>query len=241
MRRASVSPSRAVTRMTVHVGAALLALASVGCGKHYLNQYQFSQKTLALVFIEPPQPELLHGWYNLDVGYTNAVQTVVGAGAKVAKEVEARRASARLDSASLQVDIDERLAQRTLERVSRYLGTRIVDSPDDADFVLELNMRAFGIDARSNRATYLYTRAEAVLLERPTGREIWSEDVRGSDRLTPYVVGTANVPSAIFTAATLHTVTVEDFAQALDQLVALTADAIVGELREKLRDVRDPD
>ena len=238
MCRASVPPSRVVTRMTIHVGAALLALVSTGCGKHYLNQYEFSQKTLALVFIAPPEPELLHGWYNLDVGY-NAVQTVVGAGAKVAKEVEARRATARLDSAAVQVDIDERLAQRTLERASRYLGTRIVDSPNDADFVLELNMRSFGIDARSNRATYLYTRAEAVLLERKTGREIWSEDVRGSDRLTPYVVGTANVPSAIFTAATLHTVTVEDFKQALDQLVALTADAIVGELRDKLRDVRD--
>jgi hypothetical protein len=238
MRRVSVPPSRVVTRMTVHVGVVLLALASVGCGKHYLNQYDFSQKTLALVFIDPPEPELLHGWYNLDVGY-NAVQTVVGAGAKVAKEMEARRASARLDSAALQVDIDTQLAQRTLERTSRYLGTRIVDSPNDADYVLELNMRAFGIDARSNRATYLYTRAEAVLLERRSGREIWSEDVRGSDRLTPYVIGTANVPSAIFTAATLHTVTVEDFQQALDQLVALTADAITNELREKLRDVRD--
>jgi hypothetical protein len=239
MRRASVSPSRVVTRMTIHVGVAVLALASMGCGKHYLTQYEFSQKTVALVFIEPPQPELLHGWYNLDVGYDNAVQTVVGAGAKVAKEVEARRASARLDSAAVRVDIDALLAQRTLERASRYLGTRIVESPDDADFVVELNMRAFGIDARSNHATYLYTRAEAVILERGTGREIWSEDVRGSDRLTPYVVGTANVPSAIFTAATLHTVTVEEFQEALEQLVALTADAIVGELRGDLRETRD--
>jgi hypothetical protein len=231
----------------LHVGApvtrragvlTLLALGALGCGKHYLNQYDFSQKSLALVFIDPPEPELRHGWYNVDLGH-NAVQTVVGAGAKVAKEVEARRASARLDSASRDVDISRRLAQRTLERTSRYLGTRIVDSPNGADYVLELNMRSFGIDARSNHATYLYTRAEAVLLDRATGREIWSEDVRGSDRLTPFVVGTANVPSAIFTAATLHTVTVEDFRAALDQLVALTADAITSELREKLRDVRD--
>ena len=238
MRRASASPSRFVANMHIRVGVVLLALASAGCGKHYLSQYEFSQKTLALVFIDPPEPELLHGWYNVDVGY-NAVQAVVGTGAKVAKEVEARRASARLDSAALKVDIDERLAQRTLERASRFLGTRIVDSPDDADFVLELNMRAFGIDARSNQATYLYTRAEAVLLDRQTGREVWSDDVRGSDRLTPYVVGSANVPSAIFTAATLHTVTVAEFQEALEQLVGLTADAITNELREKLRDVRD--
>jgi hypothetical protein len=215
-----------------------VALLSVGCGKHYLNQYDFSEKTLALVFIEPPSPELLHGWYNLDLGQ-NAVQTVVGAGAKVAKEREARRASARLDTASRNVDITNRLAARTLERVNRYLGTRMVSTQNEADYVLELNMRSFGIDARSNRATYLYTRAEAVLLDRRTGREIWSEDVRGSDRLTPYVVGTGNAPSAIFTAATLHTVTVEDFRAALDQLTGFTADIITNELREKLREVRD--
>jgi hypothetical protein len=229
---------RSDAQVVSRIAVAVVVLMSMGCGKHYLNQYDFAQKTLALVFIDPPSPELLHGWYNLDVG-NNAIQTVVGAGAKVAKEREARRASARLDSAAVSVDVTTQLAQRTLERVSRYLGTRIVSTADGADYVLELNMRSFGIDARSNRTTSLYVRAEAVLLDRNTGREIWSEDVRGTDRLTPYVIGTANVPSAIFTAATLHTVTVADFQEALDQLVTFTSDIITNELREKLRDVRD--
>ena len=218
--------------------AALVALTGAGCGKHYLNQYDFSQKTLALVFIEPPQPELLHGWYNVDVG-NNAVSAVVSAGAKVAKEMEARRASARLDSAAKDVDVSTLLAERTLERVSRYLGTRIVSTADGADYVLELNMRSFGIDARSNRTTSLYARAEAVVVDRRTGREIWSEDVRGSDQLTPYVIGTSTVPSAIFTAATLHRVTVAEFREALDQLITFTSDRVTNELREDLRDVRD--
>jgi len=220
------------------IAAAIVLALAAGCGKHYLNQYEFSDKTLALVYIEPPAPELLHGWYNLDVD-GNAMQTVVQAGAKVAKEVEARRASARLDSAAQRVDVASRLAQRTLERASRYLGTRMVVTPDGADYVLEIHMRSFGIDARSNRATYLFTRAEAVLLDRKTGREIWSEDVRGTDRLTPYVVGTRSVPSAVFTAATLHTVTVADFQEALEQLTTYTSNLITNELREKLRDVRD--
>jgi hypothetical protein len=219
--------------------AALVALAATGaCGKHYLRDYQFADKTIGLAYVEPPAPELLHGWYNLDAGQT-AVQTVVRAGATVAKEIEARRASARLDSAVRQVDVAGKLAQRTLERASRYLGTRAVATPEGADFVLEIHMRSFGIDARSSRATYLFTRAEAVLIDRRTGREIWSETVRGSDRLTPWVLGTDNVPSAIFTAATLHTVSVQDFAEALDQLVTYTSNLITDELREKLRDARD--
>jgi hypothetical protein len=228
------------SRLSVGRWAVVIAatISIAGCGKHYLNQYDFSGKTLALVYIEPPSPELLHGLYNLDVN-GNAIQTVMQAGAKVAKEVEARRASARLDTAAQRVDVSGKLAQRTLERASRYLGTRTVETSKGADYVLEVHMRAFGIDARSNRATYLYPRAEAVLLDRRTGREIWSEDVRGSDRLTPYVSGTLDAPSAIFTAATLHNVTVAQFQQALDQLVTLTSNVIANELREKLRDVRD--
>lgn len=235
MRRAADVSSRAVP-----LALAALLLVSAACGKHHLNQYEYSGSTLALVFIEPPEPELLHGWYNLDgFGPLNAAQTVVGAGARVAREVEARRALARFDSAAASVDVTALLARRTLERVSRYLGTRIVATPETADFVLELNMRAFGVDARSNRSTSLFTRAEAVLLDRATGREIWSEDVRASDRMTPYVVGTNDVPSAIFTAATLHTVTVEDFRRALEGLTGFTADVITNELRDRLRDVRD--
>ena len=221
------------------VAGTFALLVAAGCGgKHYLSQYQFSDRTLALVYIEPPSPQLLHGYYN--IGLTqNAVQSVVRAGAGVAKEVEARKASARLDSAVLRVDVPSRLAQRTVERASRYLGTRPVVTADNADYILEVTMRSFGIDARSNTATYLYTRAEAVLLDRHTGREIWSVRVNGTDRLTPWVRGTANIPSAIITAGTLSAVTVEDFQQALEQLVTYTSNLITAELRAKLRDVRD--
>ena len=226
-------------RGAVQWSALALTFLSAGCGgKHYLAQYEFSDRTLGLVYIEPPSPELLHGWYNVDVG-NSALQTVVNAGASVAKEVQARKARARLDSAVVMVDVSGRLAERTLERASRYLGTRPVETSSNADYVLEIHMRRFGLDARSNNAAYLFTRAEAVLLDRKTGREIWSEEVDGSDRMTPFVVGTASVPSAVFTAATLHTVSVAEFQQALDQLVTYTSNLITEELREKLRDVRD--
>lgn len=221
------------------IAVAAVVVVVAGCGgKHYLAQYQFADRTLALVYIEPPAPELLHGYYDLSVP-DNAVRTAVLAGATVAKEVQARRARARLDSAVQHVDVSGRLAQRMLERASRYLGTRAVMTPDGADYVLEVNMRSFGLDARYSTASYLYTRAEAVLIDRHTGREIWSVNVRGRDRLTPWVHGTRDIPSAVINAGTLSTVTVQDFQEALDQLVTYTSNLITSELREKLRDVRD--
>jgi hypothetical protein len=227
------------SRFVRPIAAVALLITAAGCGrKHYLAQYQFSERTLAMVFLEPPSPDLLTGLYNLRPS-TSPLRTVTRIGGGVAKEVEARRAEARLDTAVRHVDIQARLSQRTLDRVSRYLGTRPVTTVNDADYVLELNMRRFGIDARSSTATYLYTRAEAVLIDRKTGREIWSVDVNGYDRLTPWVVGTRDIPSSIFTAASTSTVTVADLEQALDQLVTSASNAITNELRDKLRDVRD--
>jgi len=211
-----------------------------GCGrKHYLAEYQFAEKTMALVWVEPPSPELRTGWYNLRPS-RNPVEAAMRVGGGVAKEVEARKASVRLDSAVTRVDINNKLAQRTLERASVYLGTRPVQNRSEADFVLEIDMHGFGIDARSNNAAYLFTRAEAILVDRRSGREIWSVDIHSSDRMTPFVIGTRTVPSSIFTAATLHSLSVQDFQDGLEQLVVFSSNAITRELREKLREARDP-
>ena len=77
---------------------ALLATMMACGGKHHLEEYRFSQRTLGVSFIEPPVAELKHGWYDVDPG-GSALQNVVQAGAKVAKELEARKALSRLDSA----------------------------------------------------------------------------------------------------------------------------------------------
>jgi hypothetical protein len=227
------------SRITRTLLIAALLVAVSGCGpKHYLAEYQFAEKSLALSFIEQPTPELLTGLYDLRVS-RNPVTTIARVGGGVAKEVQARKAGARLDSAARRVDVPTLLAQRTLERSAMYLGARPVPTTKDADFILEINMRGFGIDARSPHAAYLYTRAEAVLLDRRTGREIWSVDIRGTDRMTPFIVGTREIPSSIFTAATIHSVSVADFQEALEQLVASSSNAITNQLRDKLRDVRD--
>lgn len=228
-----VSPKVVVSRIAV----AVAVLAAAGCGgKHHLEQYQFSNRTLGLVYVAPPEPELLNGSYNVN-GQT-PLQTVMRATGTVAKEVVARRASARLDTATRRLDVSKVLAVRTVERVSRYLGTTPAAMSNNADYLLEITMRSFGIDARSNTATYLYTRAEAVLIDRRSGREIWSVSVRGSDRLTAWVRGSPNLPSSVINAGTLATVTVQDLQDALDQLATYTSNLITEELRDKLRDVR---
>ncbi len=221
------------------VAAVALAASLVSCGGgHHLAEYPFASRTLAVVYIAPPAPELLTSYYDL-TNSQNPVEAVVRAGADVAREKEGRRANARLDSASARIDIPAILAQRTLQRASRYLGTRPITDENQADYLMEVRMERFGINAKADEAAYLFTYAEAVLLDRRTGREIWNINVHGRDRLTPYVQSTSPIPGSVITASTLGSVSVTQFQGALNQLMDYSSNLITDELRAALRDVRN--
>lgn len=226
-----------VTRALAVAFAVAATLAACG-GGHHLAEYPFANRTLAVVYVAPPAPELLTGYYDLRDSQ-NPVEAVVRAGADVAREREGRRASARLDSATARIDIPAVLAQRTLERASRYLGTRPIADEHQADYLLEVRMERFGINAKADEAAYLFTYAEAVLIDRQTGREIWNVNIHGRDRLTPYVQSTSPIPGSVITASTLGSVSVADFQGALNQLMDYSSNLITNELRSALRDVRN--
>jgi len=152
---------------------------------------------------------------------------------------EGRRANARLDSATSRVNIPAALAQRTLQRASRYLGTRPITDESQADYLMEVRMSRFGINAKADEAAYLFTFAEAVLIDRRTGREIWNVNIHGRDRLTPYIESDSRIPGSVITASTLGSVSVADFQNALNQLMDSSSNLITNELRAALRDVRN--
>jgi len=221
------------------LGAASICAALAACGgtSHHLAEYPFTNRTLAVVYIAPPAPELLTSYYDL-TNSQNPLEAVVRGAADVAREREGRRARARLDSAAARIDIPTVLAQRTVQRASRYLGTRPSTDENQADYLMEVRMERFGINAKEDDATYLFTFAEAVLIDRRTGREIWNINVHGRDALTPYVQASSPIPGSVIAAGTLGTVRVADFQNALNGLMEYSSTLITNELRAALRDVR---
>ena len=223
-------------RIAAALAVGILAPGLWGCGGHNLAEYDFADRTLAVVYFGDPMPELWTG--GVDLEGDNPLEVVVNAGGRVAREVEGRRARARLDSAASRIDISARMADRTLERASRYLGTRPVQSEAEADYVMEVDVRRMGLDAQGS-AAYLFVRGEAILLDGRTGREIWDADISGTDRLTPSVWGSTDVVGDIVTAGTLGSVSVDEFERLLAGLTDFVADRIARELRGDLRGVRD--
>ena len=206
-------------------------------GGHHLAEYPFASRTLAVVYVAPPAPELLTSYYDL-TNSQNPLETVMRGAADVAREREGRRARARLDSAAARIDFPTVLAQRTVQRASRYLGTRPVSDENQADYLMEVRLERFGINAKADEATYLFTFAEATLIDRRTGREIWNVNVHGRDALTPYVEASSPIPGSVIAAGTLGSVRVADFQNALNQLMDYSSTLITNELRAALRDVR---
>ncbi len=226
---------------TIAAAAALVATAALaGCGAHHhLDEYDFTGRTLAVTYFPAPAPDLRTGGVPLNaIGDRDGIGVLVKAGSRIAEEVEARRARARLDSASTHIDLANRMADRTLQRAAVYLGARPVEERADGDFLLEVDIRSLGIDTRGDLA-YLFVNAEAVLLDARTGREIWSEGVHGNDPLTPDTRPGGIIPTNAVTAGALSTLSVDDYRRLLGTLADYSADTITRELRNKLRHVRD--
>jgi len=218
-------------------GLFLLLVATLGAcgGRHHLDQYDFAGRTVAVVFFGAPAPELRTGGYDVDT--RDPVSAVVTASGRVARELEARQARARLDEAARSLDLSSRMAERTLERASRYLGARPVTERGAADYLLEVDVRSLGLDARSDHIA-LFVASEVVLLDAATGREIWSSHVHGSDPLSPDLVD-GGVIGDIISAGTLSQLTVDDFERVLARLADYAADQVARELRSDLRRARD--
>jgi hypothetical protein len=211
----------------------LVVLSACG-GRHHLDRYDFAGRSVAVVYFGAPAPELRTGGYDVDT--SDPISVLATAGGRVAREVEARQARGRLDTAARRLDLAPRMADRTLERASRYLGARPVTERGAADFLLEVDVLSMGLDARSERLQVFVT-SEVVLLETRTGREIWSSRVRSWDPLSSDMVG-GGALGDIIGAGILNQLKVEDFELVLGRLADYAADRVARELRNDLRGTR---
>ncbi|MEZ4697761.1 MAG: hypothetical protein R2832_15205 [Rhodothermales bacterium] len=216
--------------------AAVLLLS--GCGSsNKLADYDYSGRTVAAVYEFPPYPEVLTGAY-FPGHPKRPIHAVIRLGSRIAKEIEANDLREKLAEASDSVDVASLLSDRLLTRSARYLGADPVGDERDADFLLEVRVRDYGIDAEDwDAAAHFFVDAEVVLLERRTGHEIWRNRVKERDNITPAVFGPIPVRNVV-TAHAFSQLSVEEIGAALEGLSEYAADSIADHLRDGLRKAR---
>lgn len=224
------------TVLIVAVVAPLTGCQSTG----RLSEYNFAGTTLAAVYDFPPYPEILTGPY-FPEHPRDPIHSILRIGSRIAKEVAAADVQQRLDSASVLVDVAGRLADRTAVRAARYLRAELIDEEASADFLLDVTVRDYGIDAKDwHAAAHVFIDAQGVLLDGVDGTQIWEFRVRERDPIMPQIFGPgrARLARDIVTAAALSEMTEEDIAQAMEYLADFAADRISDRLRDALDRVR---
>lgn len=225
-------------RVVATLGLSVLPM-SLGCrGTGRLAEYDFTDRTLAVAYDSPPHPGVLTGPYFADLT-DNPLHALLRIGSAVAKEIEAASVRPRLDSAVARVPVVDRMAARTLERAARHLRARPIEDERGADFVLEVRLRDYGIDAKEwNAAAHFFVDADVYLVGGRDGIQIWKLRVKEREPISPMIFGLGTVVRDVVTAASLSALSVEEIARALERLADFSADVVTNHLRDALEKVQ---
>lgn len=230
-------PSTPYRLAVIMAGTALVA--SNCSNKQRLGQYEYGGRTLALVTVGPPHPEVFQD-LALYLDWDNPMVTAISVGSEVAREVQANRIRARLDSAAMRMNVSERMADRTLGNAARHLRVTPAEEGASADYELEVRVRRYGIVASSwGEAAHFMVDVDMILLDGATGRRIWKTRVRERDAIMPAVLAIAGRPvTNVVTAIQLATMSTAEIERALESLADYAADRMLDKFARALDDVR---
>jgi len=126
----------------------LLCLAVfVACSSNKLAQYELRDADIAARTYMPPRANVFTD-VDVVINPNDIVRSVISVGTTVAREVQAARARARLDSAMAMVDVPAIIEEEVLFQAAEMLNFRPVNEVPAADFIFQIEMKRYGIDAR---------------------------------------------------------------------------------------------
>jgi hypothetical protein len=205
----------------------------LGCGSsNRLKDYTFRELTAAAV-MDAPRPEVFTASF-IDIDADDLFASVLHAGTALVKEITAGQAQARLDSAMIQVDVPRRVQERTLQRCSEYLHLWPVHDADGSDFLFDMYIESYGIDAESwDAGVSFQIDLKVSLLDNSTGLEIWKTRVKEKQLLSrSHFYIDSYAAGNVITAIALSQLSTEDMAAGFQQLAEDTADRLARKLRQ---------
>lgn len=228
------SPRRGLRPSHLCVPLALAACTSAG----HLAEYDFRDRTVAVVTVAPPHPQVLTGDAFLLEG-EDVFGTLLRAGTEVLRELSAEQVRPKLDSAVAVVDVSGRMADRFLEQGARLLRAQSSPTTSDVDFEFEIRVESYGIEADSwDSQANFFVNAEVFLLDGETGRQIWKTDISERDPINRSVWGGGEAVSGWVTAQALASLSTSEIVRALEALADYSADRMADKLRASLDKAR---
>lgn len=205
------------------------AVALSGCGaSNRLDEVALPGRRVAVAAAIPPAPRVQAGSpAEAGVNPWDPVGTAVRRETSETKRRQAVRAQARLDSVVARVDVADRIARRTLARTATALGFAPAGRPAEADFVLDLQVRDYGLVADSFEGdTFFVLLGEAVFLDARTGAELWRTDLEEREVVDNTVFRLPAIAGNLVTGRALASLSAQEMAVALQRLGDVAAERI---------------
>ena len=144
----------------------------------------------------------------------------------------AEKAEERMYGALELVDVPVR--SRARADCSIVLQARESTSPGPADYLLDIDIREYGVNASSSTAVHFRLSAMVHLRDTRDGVRVWERRVNVSEQVSPEILGVPDVVSDVLSVAVLAELSVDDIARGFEPLAREAARQIAGRLDRDL-------
>jgi hypothetical protein len=215
-----------------------LSLSGAACASAgRIAEYDFRDRTIAVVAIAPPRPYVDTGG-DVDLTGMNPVGAILKVGTSIYKESQAGQLRARLDSASTGMDLADRIAGAVLERSARYLGAQAIEQSREADFHIEVQVEEYGVDAREWESGARFHLKARLLILAADGREVWEGSVNEDEPVNSQWFHAGSMAADVVTGRALGQLTVDQLVEALESIADYSSYRLTEKLREGIEKAR---
>jgi hypothetical protein len=224
------TPGRIVPRLMLTVGLTILIAGCVTLNR--LDEFQLENRTAAAIILSPPRAEVFTS-FSFWIDPDDPVGSALRVGSGLIKEAEARKAQERMDKALESVDLVEIVRERTLEGGAEIIRCRTTERIDRADLLFDIEIREYGIDARSGGAGLDFRmNVQVELLDTREKSTIWRRRISESTPISPSVFGLDDAVGNVLTAVALAQLSERQMAKGFERLAEEAADHIVSKLHK---------
>lgn len=209
--------------------AAILLLASCTTVNN-LDKYRIEDASLAADMRVPPEPTLAID-YSVRIDSKNPIGTALSVGTTIIKASEAQKAEALMREALQNVDLPAIVLKESSQWCASALDARLAGRGQKADYLLDLDIREYGIQASSpGSAVSLHMRLTATLFHNRSGEIVWRRNIQVDDPASPQMFGVGHIVGNIVTAGALANLSVPQLEDGFENLALESARSIVRRL-----------
>ena len=221
----------------LRVGAAvavILLLASCATINRF-DRYVFEDASLRTEMRVPPPPTLNIG-YSTAVDSGDPIGTVLRVGTTMIKTSEAVKAEPLMREALRSVDVPAIVLKETSQACASVLNARPVDSGQKADYLLDLDIYEYGIEAPSwSSSVSLHLGMTAIMYHNRSGEIVWRrKHITVDIPASPQMFGLGSAMGDIVSAAVLSSLTVDQLEEGFRRLALDSARRVTRILEDDL-------